>query len=62
MDQLFDSPEERPRAESASPPADGPLAARMRPRTLEEYVGQGHLLGAALGAAHRDRVRASRTR
>ncbi len=23
-----------------------PLAERMRPRTLEEYVGQGHLLGA----------------
>ncbi len=23
---------------------EGPLAARMRPRTLEEYVGQGHIL------------------
>ena len=23
-----------------------PLAARMRPRTLEEYIGQAHLLGA----------------
>ncbi|MBN2627025.1 MAG: hypothetical protein JXA95_10200, partial [Spirochaetales bacterium] len=22
-----------------------PLAARMRPRTLEEYVGQDHILG-----------------
>ena len=22
-----------------------PLAARLRPRTLEEYVGQKHLLG-----------------
>ncbi|RKY72058.1 MAG: replication-associated recombination protein A, partial [Candidatus Latescibacterota bacterium] len=22
-----------------------PLAARMRPRTLEEFVGQGHILG-----------------
>ncbi|MFM8272844.1 MAG: AAA family ATPase, partial [Gemmata sp.] len=22
-----------------------PLAARMRPRTLDEYVGQGHILG-----------------
>src|SRR5687768_6127913 len=33
---------------SAQPPADGahsPLAARMRPHTLEEYVGQPHLLG-----------------
>ncbi len=24
---------------------DGPLADRMRPRTLDEFVGQGHLLG-----------------
>ena len=32
-----------------------PLAARMRPRTLEEYVGQTHLLapGKALGDAIR---------
>ena len=26
-------------------PADAPLAARMRPRTLEEYAGQEHILG-----------------
>jgi putative ATPase len=26
-------------------PADAPLAARMRPLTLGEYVGQGHILG-----------------
>ncbi len=58
MDQLFDSPEERPRAESASPPADGPLAARMRPHTLEEYVGQGHLLGE--GSALRTSLEAGR--
>ncbi len=25
-------------------PANAPLAARMRPRTLDEFVGQGHLL------------------
>ena len=25
---------------------DAPLAERMRPRTLDEYVGQGHLVGA----------------
>jgi putative ATPase len=33
---------------AAKPPADGahsPLAARMRPHTIEEYVGQPHLLG-----------------
>ncbi len=28
----------------APPPEAQPLAARMRPRTLEEYVGQAHLL------------------
>jgi putative ATPase len=27
------------------PAADAPLAVRMRPRTLDEVVGQGHLLG-----------------
>jgi len=32
-------------AATPMPPADAPLAERMRPRTLEEYVGQGHLLG-----------------
>ena len=26
--------------------AEAPLAARMRPRTFEEFVGQGHLVGA----------------
>ncbi len=26
-------------------PPDAPLAARMRPRTLDEYTGQAHLLG-----------------
>src|SRR5918998_183139 len=26
-------------------PPTGPLAARMRPRTLDEFVGQGHVVG-----------------
>ena len=26
-------------------PADSPLSARMRPRSIEEYVGQRHILG-----------------
>ena len=26
-------------------PADTPLATRMRPQSLEEFVGQTHLLG-----------------
>jgi putative ATPase len=39
---FFDSSEER-HAETAAD--DAPLAERMRPRTLEEFVGQGHLVG-----------------
>jgi putative ATPase len=42
MERLFDPPEKRP--DHRLPP-DGPLAARMRPRTLDEFVGQEHLLG-----------------
>ena len=38
---LFDEPEEVPE----TPGPDAPLAERMRPRSLEEFVGQGHLLG-----------------
>jgi putative ATPase len=41
VERLFDPPEE----ERGEEPADGPLAARMRPRRLEEFVGQEHLLG-----------------
>lgn len=40
MDDLFGEQEG-----ADSLPADAPLAARMRPRTLEEYVGQSHILG-----------------
>ena len=31
-----------------------PLAERMRPRTLDEYIGQKHLVGegAKIGRAH----------
>jgi putative ATPase len=46
MGRLFDVPDEPPAA-PADTPEDAPLAARMRPRTLEEFVGQGHLLGPA---------------
>jgi putative ATPase len=53
MDQLFDSGGDDPGR--SAPPAAGrrPLAARLRPRTLEEVVGQEHLLaeGAALRVA-----------
>ena len=50
----------RPREDGAG--ADAPLAARMRPRTLDEFVGQEHLLGAGLGAARARSSRAGRTR
>jgi len=46
MNDLFDTTE--PAApESAAVPAhrNAPLAARMRPRNLDEYVGQQHILG-----------------
>lgn len=39
---LFDT---TPLAASSLPSRQAPLAERMRPRTLEEYVGQEHLLG-----------------
>jgi putative ATPase len=44
MEQLFDSDDTR----GAAPPPDpaAPLAARMRPRTFDEFVGQDRLLGA----------------
>ena len=38
---LFDPPAAAP----ATPAPPGPLADRMRPRTLDEMVGQGHLIG-----------------
>src|SRR3954447_1951601 len=41
MDRLFDAGE----APVPEPPADGPLAVRLRPRTLDDVVGQRHLLG-----------------
>jgi putative ATPase len=44
-DQLFSTGE--PEGErSAAPPDDAPLPARMRPTSLDDVVGQAHLLGA----------------
>src|SRR3954451_12853565 len=45
MGRLFDVPDEPPPGPDVA--GDAPLAARMRPRSLEEFVGQGQLLGAA---------------
>ncbi len=49
MERLFE-PAEQPRGRTAVPPAEGPLAVRMRPATLDELIGQEHLLapGSAL--------------
>ena len=52
MSDLFDAAAERRRRLSA------PLADRMRPRTLDEYVGQGHVL--APGSLLRRAVEADR--
>jgi putative ATPase len=38
-------PGARPEALFKPPPERQPLAARLRPRTLEEFVGQAHLVG-----------------
>ena len=43
---LFDGELDGERASTKGPVRGAPLAERMRPRTLEEYVGQEHLLGA----------------
>ena len=52
MERLFDADEARADSRSATLP-DAPLATRMRPRTLEEFVGQDRLLapGSALRRA-----------
>jgi putative ATPase len=44
MGRLFDVPDDPP-ARDAPPAESLPLAARMRPRTLEQFAGQAHLLG-----------------
>src|SRR6185437_2156587 len=50
-DDLFSAPvENRPEEKSTPQPSENnfrnqPLAARMRPRNLDEYVGQSHILG-----------------
>ena len=52
MERLFEL-DNGPRGRTAVPAADQPLAARMRPATLGEFVGQEHLLerGSALRTA-----------
>ncbi|MHC5540050.1 replication-associated recombination protein A, partial [Singulisphaera rosea] len=38
--RLFDDPEDEAESDESAP-----LAERMRPRTLAEFVGQNHLVG-----------------
>ena len=45
MEDLFGHSGDADAGGAPSLPADAPLAARMRPRTLEEYAGQSHILG-----------------
>src|ERR1700754_4618180 len=47
MGQLFDLPEEPPAGREIAAEEDLPLAARMRPTTLEEFVGHSLLRGPA---------------
>src|ERR671916_2190984 len=44
-DQLFPTEDEAPGGRTSVPRAEGPLPARLRPVTLDEVVGQEHILG-----------------
>jgi len=44
VERLFET-EDAPRGRTSVPPSDQPLAVRMRPATLSEFIGQEHLLG-----------------
>src|ERR671932_1640077 len=47
MEQLFNAgePGRRARTRTPVPEAEQPLPVRMRPATLDEFVGQEHILG-----------------
>ena len=45
MQLSFEAYEEQPSSVDEAVPASAPLAARMRPRTLDEVAGQAHLIG-----------------
>jgi putative ATPase len=53
MERLFDAGDERPGRRTSVPSDEAPLAVRIRPRSLDELVGQEHLLeeGSALRTA-----------
>jgi len=56
MQRLFDDAQERGTRRTPVPESEAPLAVRMRPRDLEELVGQEHLLAA--GSALRTAIEA----
>jgi putative ATPase len=43
-ERLFDTEDAAERRRTSVPPSEAPLAVRMRPRSLDELVGQDHLL------------------
>jgi putative ATPase len=46
MERLFETADdEAPRGRTPVPPSQGPLAVRMRPASLRDFIGQDHLLG-----------------
>jgi putative ATPase len=46
MERLFETADdEAPRGRTPVPPSQGPLAVRMRPASLGDFIGQDHLLG-----------------
>ena len=56
MDQLFSPPDEPRRTRTGVPESDAPLPVRMRPRTVDEVVGQQHLLGPGQPLRRADRT------
>jgi len=44
VERLFESGD-APRGRTPVPPSQGPLAVRLRPATLDEFIGQAHVLG-----------------
>src|SRR6201996_6725174 len=57
-DQLFDTGDPAGSEGAEEIPANAPLAVRMRPRTLDEMVGQEHIVGA--GSALRAAIESGR--
>lgn len=45
MERLFDDGDREPGRRTPVPPGEAPLAVRMRPRDLDELLGQEHVLG-----------------